>query len=184
MDSFERKITEKLNKGDTETLEYLYHLYAVILVKYAFRFVKDEEIARDMVQEVFYNLWKKSGKLTINQSLEAFLYVSVKYQCLNFLKRENRKKQFPGIEQKIREMELQYYENQTENYVYLEELQDQLYKAIIALPEKQQRVFRMSRFEGKKNREIARELEISKKAVEKHISKALKTIRKSLGYEG
>ena len=182
MDNFEKKTIEKLRHGDIETLEYIYHLYSISLVKYAYRFISDENIAKDMVQEVFYNIWKKYTNINIHQSLEAFLYTSVKNQCINYLKQENKKKKYSHPEKKIQDMEIHYYENATENTIHIKEMQNHIHEAIDTLPDKSRQIFKMSRFDEKKNKEIGRELNISLKAVEKHITRALKEIRNHLGY--
>jgi RNA polymerase sigma-70 factor (ECF subfamily) len=182
MEQFEKKNIEKLKQGDLKTLEYIFHLYSLPLARYAYSYLNDEERAKDMVQEVFYKLWRDRRQLCINISLESFLYTCVKNECLNYLKHERIKGRYAWFRKRIRAMELQnhHYEDDGEEQVRMEELRSKLYQAINSLPEKSRRIFRMSRFEEKKNKEIAREMDISLKAVEKHITKALKYLREYL----
>ena len=184
MDNFERKNIQKLKQGDIKTLEYIFHLYSLPLIRYAYRFVEDEGRAKDMVQEVFFKLWKDRKILCINTSLESFLYSCVKNECLNHLKHERIKGRYAWLRRKIRNMELQYYEDYGETIeqdIRLEELRSKLHDAIESLPDKSRKIFKMSRFEEKKNKEIAREMNISLKTVEKHITQALKKLREYMG---
>lgn len=182
MEQFEKKNIEKLKQGDLKTLEYFFHLYSLPLTRYAYRFVEDEERGKDMVQEVFYKLWRDRENLTVDNSLEAFLYTCVKNECLNYLKHERIKCQYAWFRKRIRSMEIQYYNHTdpSEENVRMEELREKIHKIIESLPDKSQQIFKMSRFEEKKNKEIAREMDISLKAVEKHITKVLKHLRKNL----
>jgi RNA polymerase sigma-70 factor (ECF subfamily) len=180
MDSFEKKNIEKLKKGDIRTLEYIYHMYSLNLVRYAFQFVNDEERAKDVVQEVFYKLWRDRESLHVEVSLEAFLYTCVKNECLNYLKHLKIRRRYASVQKRFREMEIRYYENKIDRNIRMEELQEKIHKVLDALPDKTRAVFKMSRFENKKNKEIAQELAISLKAVEKHITKALKHLRESI----
>ncbi|MFP4621794.1 MAG: RNA polymerase sigma-70 factor [Bacteroidales bacterium] len=182
MDNFESKNIEKLRQGDLKTLEYIFHLYSLPLSRYACRYINDEERARDMVQEVFYKLWRDRQKLSVNESLEAFLYTCVKNECLNYLKHEKIKGRYAWFRRRMRAREIEYYQHEdpSEVKVNMEELHKKINQALDFLPEKSKEIFKMSRFEEKKNREIAREMNISLKAVEKHITKALKHLRKHL----
>ena len=112
MDNFECKNIEKLKQGDLKTLEYIFHLYSLPLARYACRFVDDEERAKDMVQEVFYKLWRDRENLTVDNSLEAFLYTCVKNECLNYLKHERIKGRYAWLRKRIRNMEIHYYEEE------------------------------------------------------------------------
>lgn len=138
---------------------------------YANTYVSDLDTAQDITQEVFVRLYEKRDELLIHTSLKAFLYTSVKNRCLDYLKSNK-------IRQKHKEA------IQKESSVFTEEeeieqteLQEKIYKAIQSLPDQNQKIFILSRFEGKTNQEIAEELNISKRTVETHISNALKKIR-------
>ncbi len=183
MEQFEKKNIEKLKQGDLKTFEYIFHLYSLSLTRYAYSYLNDEGRAKDMVQEVFYKLWRDREHFCIHVSLEAFLYTCVRNECLNYLKHERIKGKYAWFRKRIRAMELQdhHYENNVEEQMRMEELHRKLYEAINSLPEKSRRIFRMSRFEKKKNKEIAREMNISLKCVEKHITKSLKYLREYLG---
>lgn len=170
-------MVERLRNGDVTILEYLFDLYFSALARYAYLFVQNEDMAKDMVQEVFYNLWKNRKKLHIQKSLKAFLYTSVKNQCLNYLRHQEIKDQYSKSYKDIRKIEIEFRRNMTDDEVIKNETEVRLHHAIDSLSPQTRHVFNMSRFEGKRNQVIADELNISLKAVEKHITQALKKIK-------
>ena len=170
-------MVEKLRQGDVTILEYLFDLYFPALTRYAYLYVQNKDMAKDMVQEVFYNLCKNRNKIHIQKSVEAFLYISVKNQCLNQLRHQEVRDQYSESCNKIRKMEIEFRKNMTDDEVIKNETEVRLRHAIDSLSPKTRHVFNMSRFEGKRNQVIADELNISVKAVEKHITQALKKIK-------
>lgn len=96
---------------------------------------------------------------------------------LKYLEKQKvRSRHAESVKQLLQERELQYYMDEKSSLIE-QELEDKLNDVIRQLPERCRQIFVLSRFENKKNREIAEELDISVKAVEKQISKALSTIR-------
>ena len=182
MDDLECINIEKLKQGEIKALEDIFYLYSLSLTRYAFHFVNDEERAKDMVQEVFYKLWRDREHLTVDTSLEAFLYTCVKNECLNFLKHERIRGKYAWFRKRLRAIEIQQYdyEDPSQENLRMEELQEKIDSILESLPDKSRQIFKMSRFEEKKNKEIAEELDISLKAVEKHITRALKHLKKHL----
>jgi RNA polymerase sigma-70 factor (ECF subfamily) len=101
----------------------------------------------------------------------------VRNSCLqNLEKQKVRNKYLESNKLNLQEDELQFYMNERTSLIE-RELENKLHEVLENLPERCKQIFLMSRFEHKKNREIAEELDISVKAVEKQISKALISIR-------
>jgi len=175
LENNENQIIRGLKTGDESSYSKLFHKYYVVLVVFATRYVKDMEIAKEIIQDFFVHLFEIHDSLIINTSLRSFLFQSIKNRCLNHIKHiqihekhignlETNQESNPGIEDKIGEAELEI----------------QIFKHIKKLPPKCKDIFEMSRFEGKKNLEIAENLNISKRTVETQISKALKILRDNL----
>ncbi len=82
----EKQIIDSINKGEIDAFHYLYKEYFPPLCIYAKNFTRDKEIAEEVVQDVFINLWEQQGHLNIENSLKSFLFVSVRNRCLNHLK--------------------------------------------------------------------------------------------------
>lgn len=150
---------------------------------FANKFIGDMQTSRDLVQDAFFNLWQKADKNGINTSTKAYLYQTVKNNCLNYNRHLSIKKTAEAeIENKISQLEKQIYKNKTNPYYSLVEceLEDKINEIIDDMPEKCREVFILSRYEYLKNKEIAEKLNISIKMVEKHISKALTILRRDL----
>lgn len=139
---------------------------------YAWRILKDEAAAEEMVQQVFYKLWERPG--LPEGSLTAYLYRAVHNESLNYLKHQKVK---AGYEKQA--LTAQHREDAKDN-TGLRELREKIDLALNELPEQCRTVFQLSRFEELKYREIADKLGISVKTVENHMGKALKILRNKL----
>ena len=126
----------------------------------------------DIVHDIFTSIWIRREELNI-QSLEAYLATAVKYKILEFLNKTINRTTPITDESSI---DAHSPADQLEVQIMNRLLQDK----IRLLPEKCRIVFEQSRLEGKSNPEIARDLNISRKTVEKHISSALRQLRLSL----
>jgi RNA polymerase sigma-70 factor, ECF subfamily len=138
----------------------------------AYTVVKDMDEARDVVQQVFLNYWQRRDGIEIRGSVKGYFYKAVLNTSINRL---NQAKRLTSIEtlQSDRISE----EPAEEDHGWM---RDHLHKAINDLSPVCQQVFRYSRFTDMTNKEIAEEMNISVKAVEKHITKALKILREQL----
>lgn len=176
--SDDAQLLNEIKKGDNQAFEYLFKTYYPRLRGYAVRFVEDEETARDIIQECFMRFWEKREMLSA-VSVTSLLFAMVRNGCLNYLKHLSivEKHQIEYLatidgEERLYHTDLSL---DAEHKLLYTELQEQINIVIGQLPERSREVFLMSRFNGLKNREIADKLQISTTAVEKHISKALKS---------
>jgi RNA polymerase sigma-70 factor (ECF subfamily) len=165
-----------IEMGDPKAFETLFSKYYTVLVVFALKIVKDEDLARELVQDVFVNFFEKRNSLHIHTSLKSHLYQSVKNKCLNHIKREQLIK---GHHQNIL-MDNQNTDAYIENKMEETELESKMHQIIETLPDKCREIFELSRFEGKTNQEIADQFSLSKRTVETQISKALKILRENI----
>lgn len=172
----ENIIFQKIKEGDQIAFRDLYFKYFQSLFVFAQKFV-DEELAKDFVQDCFLDLWKNRNHIEINTSLSAYLFTIIKNKCFKHFKKEQKKllhlNNFGFL---LKEEELQFYIN-AEKSILEFGIKDRIEKVIEKLPKKCSEVFRESRFEGLANKEIAAKYNISVKAVEKQISKAIKLFK-------
>lgn len=154
----------------------IYRKHYSELCIYALRFIKDEDEAEEIVQEIIFKLWEQRDQLDAVNSLRSYLYRSVHNRCLNYIKHQLHKTKYSDkayLEMKKLELEsAEDYNNK--------ELEEKVHTAIGNLPDRCKEVFQLSRFEGKKNKEISEQLGISVKAVEANITRALTSLRESL----
>ena len=166
-------IFKDIKDGNIRAFETLFRAYYEPLCRYAYQFVENTETAEEIVQELFYTLWKERQNLQIFTSVNGYLYRSVKNKSLQHLEqkrvREDYRKMYIEnaiIETSTPQEDLEY-----------KELEQQIEETLYHLPERRQKIFHMHRVEGKKYNEIARELQISVKTVEAEMSKALRELR-------
>jgi RNA polymerase sigma-70 factor (ECF subfamily) len=163
---------------DPEQFGFLFRQYSKSLFYYAAKFV-DDDTARDIVQDVFFKLWSDQS-IIVKQSLQSLLFTMTRNNCLQYLEKQKVRNRHAGNSKlKLREYELVYYMDEQTSLIQIE-LETRVNEVITRLPDRCRQIFVMSRLDNKRNKEIAEELNISVKAVEKQISKALSTIRTEL----
>lgn len=146
------------------------------LCRYAFSFVWQKDAAEDIVQEMFFNIWKNHQSRQYSQINKAYLYKSVRNHSLNYLKRNKTANQYTVIESMSGELNKITPENESENA----ELKNGIEKAIEKLPLRQREIFLLSRKNELTYKEIAVILHISVKTVEAQMGSALKSLRRCL----
>ena len=169
-------ILEALGNDNVKIFKLLFENYYGDLVKYALRILHKPVIAEEIVQDIFERLWLRRREIQIHHSFSAYLYSSVRYQCINYFK--SKMKDFV-FEANILRMD-QIVENTPYDELVLHDLKEALRLSIETLPEQCQIIFKLSRNAGLSNPEIAEQLNLSPKTVENQITIALKKIREFL----
>lgn len=165
----------RIQNGDKKAFKVLFESYYPSLCVYAYRLVNENETAEEMVQQLFVKIWEKRSSLKIESSVKQYLFRSLHNQCLNYIQHQKIKLQYAQrmIEELKREPDPAEY--------FLEPgLAQKIEESINSLPKKRREIFRMSREEGMKYKEIARKLNISVKTVEAQMGLALKNLREKL----
>ena len=157
---------------EKKDFEQLFKEYYPSMVLYTKRFVEDLDTARDIAQQVFVNIYEKRDRLNISSSVKSYLFQAARNTALNYLEQKKNQQKHKDILQ-----ETQAHSTEHESDIENSELSKRLYEMIEELPPKCRQIFKMNRFEGKKNKEIAEELDISIRTVETQISKALRALR-------
>ncbi len=169
------QLLQQIEKGDESAFRMLFDTYYKYLTVIAYRYLNDGEKARDLAQDVFLDIWNRRAELQINYEIKAYLRRAVINKSLNYLKREKR---------------IDFSENeklpdsaiapQAALEVEAADLKRIIQQCIDQLPARCRIIFCMSRFEEKSHKEIASHLGISTKTIENQITRALKSIRKTL----
>lgn len=154
---------------DAFTDFYSHNFRKLILVSE--KYVQNIPVAEEIVQDAFLKLWEERDLLPEIKSINAYLYRSVVNASINYVNRQkNLEKHHLNIADQLSPVDMEEDDERNELIILL-------YDEINLLPEKCQQVFRMSRLEGLKYRDIAAQLGISEKTVENHMGNALKTLR-------
>ncbi len=169
-------LTESSRKINAGVFESLFREYFYSLVSFSSHMVSDPEAAKDIVHNVFVNLWETRDNFHLETSMKSWLFTSVRNRSLNYL-RDNRKffRNDPNAEIK------------TENTVIVEpdpleisEMEGRVRTALDKLTDACRKIFRMTRYDGLKYREVAEKLGISQKTVETQMTRAFRILREEL----
>ena len=173
-----------ISKNNPINFEQIYIEHYSKMKRFAVTYVLYEEEAENIVQDVFLDLWERRESLLIHLNIVGFLFTSVKNKCIDYIRHEITKQE---TTHKIHEsycIELQMKFSSLEIFeidiIEDEELNKRLYQAIDLLPDKCKEIFVKNKIEGKKQKEIAEELNISVNTVEAQMSIAYKKLKLSL----
>lgn len=162
-----------LSAGDMAAFTEIYNRYFRQLLRTAHNILDDQDLAQDVVQNVFISMWNKRGQVQIGQ-LKPYLHQATRYTVL---KQIRERKQDQGFYLRLAQITTDII---TDNPLLFKEQQQLLQELIDTLPENCKETFRLSREENKTYKQIAEMLGISEKTVEKRISQALKHFRAGL----
>jgi len=172
----DKEILRRFKEGDAEAFDAIYQSYSKKLFLFAQGLTKDQEISKDLVQEVFVNLWEKRSQVDLSLNFDNYIFTIV----YNSIRKYFRKK---SIETKYIDQLLQNSPETLESadgtVIYLE-LLELANNTIEKLSPKRKIVYKLSRQEGLKIKEIASKLNISTRTAENHLAQAVKFLREEL----
>ncbi|SFH12281.1 RNA polymerase sigma factor [Pedobacter insulae] len=173
----DHKLTELLSEEDRIAFAQIFKRYNKILLIHAYKKLEQQEVAEDIVQEVFSMLWQKRGSISISTNLAGYLYASVKNKALDVIARRKTEalyvdslKHFVGSGVAL-----------TDHLVRERQMKEIIEREVSRLPTKMRRVFELSRSQHLSHKEIASELKLSEHTVTDQIKKALKILRTKMG---
>ena len=166
-------LIEKVKEGDTKAFEELYYLYSEKLYFFSLRYLKNQQDAEGLVQEIFIKIWENRTSLKKGLSFSSFLFTIARNTIFN----QHRKRVNENAYKEYLRIYLDQHHNKTENDIILADMKKRIDASIENLPPQRKLIFRLSRNEGLSYKEIAGKLNISEKTVEAHMRLALKTIR-------
>jgi len=163
-------------KDDERAFQELFFDFFGPLCVFAHRYISDKAACEDVVQDVFFQLWKNRKKIVIKSSARNFLITNVRNACIDYLR--HRELETAYAEKAV--MKDYSHDYDTGMICSVSELEERINNALAKLPDNVRHSFEMNRFEDKTYTQIAEECGISVKTVEAHISKALKLLREDL----
>ncbi len=166
----------------TFQFEEFFRFYYPRLKKYAQYFLRDEQEADDLVQDVFIQLWKEQKKLDQCQNIPSYSFTLLRNKCLDHLRRKVVEEKYLSRQAFLETEELYHLSFEgTGEFITMEEiLHRELLKLIAGMPEKCGIAFRLKWIEGKKIHEIAQIMNISTTMVDKHLAKGLSMAKEKL----
>jgi RNA polymerase sigma-70 factor (ECF subfamily) len=174
-DAEDKELYHKLKLGDERAFQALFRKYYSAMCSFAYQFLKNSELAEETAQDMFVRFWEKRQTLNIDTSVKHYFFRSIRNHCLNQIQHEKIKKKYAGIVLENSHQEI----NPAHFYIEVDLVQ-RIEKSIDSMPPKRQEIFRLSREQGLKYKEIAETLKISVKTVEAQMGLALKYLREEL----
>lgn len=173
-------LLSQLKKGDSNAFGSLYDLYSRMLLSNIIHMVKDQEVAKELLQDLFLKVWEKRESIDVEKSFKSFLFTIAKNKVYDYLRKV-------ALDKKLtREL----IANTIESYSHTEELLSFkeknacLNQAIEALSPQSRQVYQLSKIEGLSHKEISERLGISVSTVNNHIVKSSKAVRNFLYQHG
>ena len=162
-------LLNQLANDNASAFETLYHAYWKRLIQFVYKKTKNDELAKEIVQDLFVDIWERRHSLEITH-LENYLFSSAKYKIIAHYKEK--------ILDSIDDIEIEDFS--TAYQIWVNDLQAQLNEAIEQLPDKTKTIFILNRIEGKSAKEISVLLNFPERTVEYHITQALRVLRSKL----
>ena len=164
------------NNSREKEFRQLFETYYAPFCLYARRFIEDKDTCEDIVSEVFATLWNQDTFDPLSGTAVAYIKMCVKNSCLNYLKHQEHEWTYAEfVKQKS-----PVYETEPDSVYTLEELYQMLHQTLQQLPDHYRRVFIESCFQGKTHAEIAEELNVSVKSVNRYKQKTMELLREEL----
>ncbi len=169
----EPSLLRQLREGSEEAFVTVYRIYWKPLFNHAYHRLHDEQDVKELIQDLFSELWQKRCSLEIHTSLSAYLQSALRFKILNLYKREKLKERFSSSVY----INGDPSSNSVDEAFNYAELNQAYEEALTSLPVKRRKAYHLKYHQGKSYAEIAQFMEISVSTVEKHINMAVKSIR-------
>lgn len=183
MSEFSHEIVTQFIKGDESSFKVIFNFFYPRIYHFVREYIPNDDLTENLVQDTFLILWEKRQNLNSDTNINAWLYTVARNNCLKKIRDDKSGKgslfshQINGLEL---EMNLNALSSLDTSELIFSEIERIIENTLAGLAPQCRKIFELSRFENRKNKEIAEELEISVKAVEGQITKALKIFRKTL----
>lgn len=165
---------EAIRNGDESAFKAFYEAYGGQLYGFAIKHTNDAQLAEDIVQQAFVQLWQKRTAIQSPLAFKAYLFATTRHLIFDEYKRRLAEQEATLIFNDLNQMS-----SEEETY---QMLLNELMTAIQTLPPKRRQIFEMHKLQGLSHKEIATNLSISVSTVEKQIIAALKTLRQKLSH--
>jgi RNA polymerase sigma-70 factor (ECF subfamily) len=167
-------VFKKIKDGDIKAFESVFRQYYAPLCHYASGITGRKDVAEEMIQEVFYSIWKDRESIRILRSMKSYLYGAVRNQSLRYMEHLQAQQtycEYAGSADNTAD------EPSPQEQLEYAELEGIVNRTLKKLPERQLQIFRMHRMEGRKYKEIAEHFSISVKTVEAEMTKVYRILR-------
>jgi len=168
------EILDALRNGDHKAFEVVFITYFKKIKLFIFGYIKSEEDAEELAEDLFVTLWTKRQSIDTSKSFSAFMHTMARNAAINFLERKYIHQIY------LSNATFQELTSTAEDDMIAKELGLQIDDVVDSMPAQRKQIYNLSRNEGLSNEEIALRLNTTKRNVESQLSLALKEIRKTI----
>lgn len=169
---------ESFISGDMKSFESLYNIYVGKIFNYINSFIYDPDIAKDITQNTFLQLWYSRSNIDANGNVEGYIYTISRNLLFREIRRLNIQKNYAlHVQEDITEEE----ESGIEEKLSHDMIEERILSLLAELPESRRRIFMMRWSNGLSNKEIAKELSISEKTVSTQIHRTITFLKSKIG---
>ncbi|MDQ6476987.1 RNA polymerase sigma-70 factor [Dyadobacter sp. LHD-138] len=159
-----------IKQGDKRALDSLFKKYYNSLCRFASYLTSRNDLAEEIVADVFFRIWDKRENLAVEKNLRAYLFTATRHTAINYMKQEKL------VMEELSEDIIEDMPGPEDVFLY-HELESRITNLINYLPQKRKAIFQLNRFEGFTYNEIAEILSLSSKTVENQMGKAIKQLK-------
>ena len=168
---------KRIAQGDEQAFTEVYYQYTPKLIPFLNKLTRNDQLAKEMLQETFLRLWTSREELLKVQSPSAWIYRLASNVSIDYLRVQGNRQRI------LKTIEVSDSGDQVTETVDARQLKSIIHTAVVQLPEKRQEIYRLSREQGLSHQEIADELGISINTVKNQIGMALKSIQEHISRE-
>jgi RNA polymerase sigma-70 factor (family 1) len=168
------KLTFLVKTGVKEAFRELFERYAPRIYQFSLSYLKNNQDAEELVQDVFLKIWEKRDSLDRTKNIKAFIFKVSVNSIYDFIRRKN----IEGAYQEFARNNFEAQPDSTWHQVIFNEMLGHLDVLVKQMPPERQKIFRLNREEGLTNDEIARKLNLSKRTVENQLFRAIAFLKK------
>ncbi|PRD48137.1 RNA polymerase sigma factor [Sphingobacterium haloxyli] len=172
----EKALLHALRKSDTSAFQRIYNQYYSLLYIHAYNKLRDRDAAKDIVHDLFANLWQRRESLTVTGKLSSYLYASVRNRILDYISKERSKASYlASLTHRIESQP-----DEADYHVREKMLEEQIETVLLQLPPRIREIFELSRKQYLSHKEISQKLNLSEQSVRSYIKDALRALRMKL----
>jgi RNA polymerase sigma-19 factor, ECF subfamily len=175
----DRKWIERVQTGDVSAFEEIFGEFSEPLRVFAYRYTGSRDVAEELVQDIFLNIWEHRHTWTVPGPVKPYLFRAARNRIANYFRHAHIERRF-GEVLASGNLTGPRAVSDTDHRLYADELERVLGEALAELSERCRQVFTLNREQQLSYSEIADVLQISPKTVEIHMGRALTALRKRL----
>lgn len=173
----DEELADLLKAGDRGAYTVIFDRFYGLLFIHACKLLRNEDEAKDVVQELFEVLWTRREGLSFEQSLSAYLYASIRNRIINRISHYEVEHKYINSLRGFIDRDTYFADYRVREH----EMRKMIEEEISALPPKMREIFELSRRDYFSHKEIAEKLQISEHTVRTHVKKALRILKPKLG---